>query len=398
MKKSVLLILITIVLILMPYEVRGGEYHNPATNTLACSDCHSIHGSQGGASMLFSPDTSTNLRLIRNNTIVSLCKYCHESNSLSMTNPTPPDVWNNSQNYIPSAGDFADRGTEDDTNRHNVGASGMKSTPPPGYQGGAIWDTVVDMYDGYSSDPIIMPPMADDVFTCLYCHSQHGNKNYRNLRYDPGNPANDNSTSPLAVKITYSLDSGGSCSDGVGTYPNCDIDNITTSGVGPDSSLYKYNRGNVKFRKAASDTNGIAPWCGKCHSDFHGAGGDSNVGGSALGDTSAWGDEWIRHPVRDVSLGEANTNLHADYANWSSALTNRTRHIDPNGTPGDSDDEPFCFACHYVHGGGNPGAGASDYNHTNLVKLDISGNLNLQGTGTPTDYLLRNICQQCHNQ
>ena len=41
----------------------------------------------------------------------------------------------------------------------------------------------------------------------------------------------------------------------------------------------------------------------------------------------------------------------------------------------------------------------TSYNHTNLVKLDNSGNLNISASYNDNNGgFLRNVCEQCHNQ
>ncbi len=378
------------ILILLPVSLPAGEYHavkektySGTTETLVCSQCHTMHGSQGGSSMIYGGVDAQYKGLIRAATIVQLCKTCHENNSLGMSNPTPPDVWNNTLGYVASAGDFNDRNPspQNEPNRHSIDNTNLT---PPGASGGG-W------------------PIA--YFSCESCHNQHGNKNYRNLHVRPGNSASD-------ITVNYRLNSTGSCSDGSAS--PCDVNLVTGSGLpAGQANLWKFNRTNVTFIKAGSASSGIARWCGGCHNDFQGAGGAANMGGSTSGDTNV-GSPWVRHPVRDVSINEANANLHADRSNWAGITpsSSRVRAIDPDvtaPTTANADEEPFCLSCHYAHGGGNKLAGADPtINHSNLVMIDGNGVLNIEAspsdTFVPLDSVaanrarVRNLCQQCHNQ
>lgn len=371
-KKISRILVLSAVLLFLPLASHSGEYHAPkertflkTTETLACSQCHTMHGTQGGQSMIYGGASTVYPALIRAASIVQLCRTCHENNSLAMSNPTPPDIWNMTLGYVPSAGDFSDRNYVNEANRHSVGSNNLT---PPGSN----------------------PSFQISYFSCVNCHDQHGNTNYRNLKKRPGNASSD-------INVSYTLDTAATCSDGAAT--PCDIKNVTTTGSGTTANLYKYNRDNVAFRKAGSNTNGIAAWCGGCHTNFHGAGGASNIGGTTSGDTGS--SPWLRHPVRDVNINEAETNKHADRTNWAS-VSIRTRIIDPDGaTPTSSvaDEEPFCLSCHYAHGGGNPNYATNPaLDHSNLVFFDSVGKINIESAYATSSGRLRNTCQQCHNQ
>lgn len=359
---------------LVPTVFYAGEYHAPmektflqTTETLICSQCHTMHGTQGGQSMVYGGAATTYNALLRASSIVQLCRTCHENNSLGMSNPTPPDIWNNTLGYTASAGDFAHGGIENEINRHSVGSSNQ--TPP-------------------GSNPLITIP----YFSCINCHDQHGNNNYRNLKKRPGNASSD-------INVSYRRDGAGTCSDG--TVSPCDVDYVTGTGLGTTTNLYKYNRDNVSFIKAASNSNGIAPFCGGCHTDFHGAGGVASIGGAVGGDTGF--SPWLRHPVRDVNINQGEADKHADRNNWAS-LSTRTRVINPDVTAPTSsvaDEQPFCLSCHYAHGGGNPNyATDPTMDHSNLVFIDGSATprINIDPSYVAGSGRIRNLCQQCHNQ
>ncbi|MBI5598267.1 MAG: hypothetical protein HY890_00845 [Deltaproteobacteria bacterium] len=383
----------------------AGEYHASSnktvynvlsgTETLACAQCHTMHGSQGGQSLVYD-SSQPQPKLLRATSVTNLCLYCHGENNPGVADSAgrvPPQIANNQMGYIPSAGDFKDRGSQNEANRHSVGAN-VSSTPPPGYSG--TWSDVTFRYS--------------TTFNCEYCHDQHGNTNYRNLRYNPGEPLSDSPTSSNRVDITYAYSPT--------VDPNDNTKDVNYWGAGANTAPEnKFTRKRVRFRRSPMDNDspkrGIAAFCAKCHVNFNGASGSSNMGGVASGSALGAGDNntssynpWVRHPESDITIDLANTNKHADLANWGGlAATSRTRHIDPDGTPGNGDDQPFCLTCHYAHGGGNPNKDTTpEVDHTNLVFFDAAGKVNIEKvSNSGSDYdpatgRIRNLCEQCHNQ
>lgn len=373
--------------------VFSGEYHASSeetvtgSETLACSQCHTMHGTQGGSSLLYE-GSSLQPKLIRASSVTNLCLYCHGS-----TNPgtvgwdarTPPQIENNQQSYTPSAGDFKHSNFTNEINRHSIGTD-VSSLPPPGYTG--TWSDVTGRYG--------------TEFNCEYCHDQHGNTNYRNLRFNPGVPSEDNASASSRVIVSYAYSSS---SD-----PDDNSKDVNYWGAGANvATANKYTRSRVRFRRAPLDDDsparGISAWCGKCHVDFYGASGASNMGGVTSGGTVGSGDNnsstsspWVRHPVADMNISTGSNNLHVDSTNWGDT-SNRPRHIDPDGNSGNSDDQPFCFTCHYAHGGGNPNNGGTPaLDHSNLAFIDNSGKVNIESGYSSSTGMMRNVCQKCHNQ
>lgn len=393
--------------------VYSGEYHNPkerttlGNETLACGQCHTMHGTEAlSQTMTLRGTPGTYPKLLRADTVLNLCLYCHDGTYTGLVGGTkkPPVVVYNTA-YVPSAGDFQNANIINEGNRHSINTDvSLTANYPPG-NNGTTWS---------GSGPTYVTGKFGGQFTCIFCHDQHGNKNYRNLRYDAGNPANDNATS--GVKVTYNMDAAASCSDG-GATP-CDINNSTSGPLSP-ANLNKYQRGNVTFKRASNDTTnqGIAAWCGRCHIQFYGIsqpygnetsgpylGGDTGAG-LGLGDFTA-SNPWRRHPIQDINIGAA--NLHTDTSSSAYITSGTIRTVDPDGTLANK--QPFCLSCHYAHGGGNlnncAGSAPNCLDHSNLVMIDNVGNLNIctgalapctAAYDTSTGYM-RNTCQQCHNQ
>lgn len=379
------------------YHAQGDAYNNNI-DSIACAQCHTMHGVQGGtsSSLIYGGEITTYPALLRKATALELCLYCHDGNNASLTNPIPPDVTGDiaAGQSVPSAGNFAHGNYTNDNNRHNLGGD-VSATLPPGYEGAAAgWSSVTGKHG--------------TTFNCLYCHDNHGNTNYRNLRYNPGYPANDDRTDPARVDITYGY--GGAAGGGATTTDVYNWSANTTSGT-PAEKISKYERDQVSFRRKPIDGEGrgMSAWCGKCHETFYGISGGANMGGAAgggegPGDTGT--SPWIRHPVGDavIEQGVAGTNQHTDSTDFAAGDIGVVRIVDAQLTSTiGGDEQPLCLSCHYAHGGGNPNrpalGGDDTLDHSNLVFLDASGDVNIDdaaydaSTGT-----LRNLCQKCHNQ
>ncbi|HBR16436.1 MAG TPA: hypothetical protein DD725_02325 [Deltaproteobacteria bacterium] len=355
----------------------AGEYHNSTNKgapaeTLACSQCHSMHGSQGGVSMVYDESTrgyggSVNAvysKLLRQSNILNLCLFCHHDNEAAMG---APDVWDGGNITNQSAGLLC----------YNIGGS------PPCAD--SAKNHTVDVNVTVTVPGTISSPITLNGFTCVNCHNPHGTTSYRNLR-DNGTiyaPPGSSSITYMAVgeTITYSMTTTATRDNT--KYVN--MINLPSLGQGLD----KYKTSNVVFKLApTTNTAGIQGFCKSCHTDFHGAGGDSNMGGAEPT------NPWKRHPTRDTSIGTGATNLHADSACWIAGTTaagcaeafNTTgwnRVIDPNTTDENNGTAvPFCLTCHRAHG---------STNHSNLI---FGPPTSVGGAGT----MMRQTCQQCHNQ
>lgn len=400
-------------------DALAGEYHNAGgrgeydnDETLACAQCHTMHGSQGGSAvpnLMYDGGADLNEKLLRASSVMDLCLTCHEANSLGMSSPTPPDVFNNDNSvYVPSGGDYANRGVVNEPNRHSIGLDfddiSLATTGPPGHDpvaaGAGPWSDVTDF--------------RGTTFNCIFCHAQHGNKNYRNLRYNPGVPSDDYDGSPTAVNVSYAmydldnLVNWANCSDG-GTFANgCDVYNDEQHDT-PSANRVKYDRDSVTFGRRTDGTgetyNRMSEWCSLCHTEFFGDSGSANNGGGGTsgdavvgpGDNNAAGNAWVRHPVGDIYIGQG-TNNHNDTTTLNASGIRYADDTYPSAVS--ADDQPFCLSCHYAHGGGNPNTGTANAtsDHSNLVRIDTSNVLNLLSTHDPATGLMRNTCNACHNQ
>jgi hypothetical protein len=192
---------------------------------------------------------------------------------------------------------------------------------------------------------------------CAHCHAPHGNRNFRNLVYDPGGHGDS-----LSVE------------DGVDLFTEFQPDiPPTVSG-----SVSAYNAANVGYRRNMTE------WCAGCHDML------------ATNSTASAPAHFMAHPS-GVGIDEYGLDAHTDPSHWlagtgegfavaAGAAEGIVRV--PFEAPGAVDfqstqtpstaDRVFCLSCHKAHGNDN-GSG--------LLWPYIEGG---------TNYIAG--CQQCHNK
>lgn len=203
--KVVILYLFSV--IFMTAFLFSGNWHS--SETLVCSDCHTIHNSQNGLPMRYDGQYEPSPRLLRHANSLSLCLYCHDGG-----NPNAPDViMPVAYTADPSGGYFENSGSSSSEKGHNLNSS-VSGTPPGG------------------ADSLIL--------TCSSCHDPHGTPNYRNLLENTPGTGNSGNVSVAVVQ------------------------DVMPDGFNPSSV---YIPGNVLYK------SGMSAWCNDCHQDFHGKSG-----------------------------------------------------------------------------------------------------------------------------
>lgn len=325
----------------------AGDFH--VGTSLICSDCHVAHYSQshgytvGG---IFTPlgTDGPYTDLLRDDEN-KVCLACHNGSSFA------PDVFgaNGGTATIREAGGL------------NV-ASGHGLSNDPGY----------DMIDGHTLYSTDLPPghgtsaytPGAEGLTCINCHSQHGSATqYRNL-------------------LNRGIFTGDTLSYAVGT-------NDLTRDV-YERAAASYDISQIDFNEPSPRRSAYGKWCQACHQDFHGQGGDANMGGLAGGVTSTNATPWKRHPTADVNIGEsgASATFISSLARFA-GVTNKVKVMDSQGlwTGAGSDNTvtPSCMSCHKAHG-----------------NMNGFGLIFMRGTGTVTEEgdggVYKDLCRQCHVQ
>jgi len=319
MKRSLIFILSIIFSIVLCSHVN-------AKVTGLCSNCHTMHNSQGGANMAtYGPSSGVNPCLTRGD-----CIGCHVYDSGSGSDNVEdidgslvPQVWHDDDDL--AAGNFKYIASDaDDTKGHNVAAidvEGTITTGPPG--------------DEHSSG------ITTDL-TCAGAKGCHGDRT-----------VTDQTTS---VKGAHHAGVSGECdaSDlansyrflkGVKGYENMHV-------------TYKYQNYNSQYHneyygvstKGTESTlsspggNSISGLCAECHGNFH---------GPQSGDiTSGTASPWLRHPTDIVLTNSGEYTNYTTYSTMAPVARTSLGTINTSGTnnivtPGT--DVVMCLSCHGAH-------------------------------------------------
>lgn len=325
----------------------AGDFHTGVT--LVCSDCHVAHYSQShgytpGGSIGALGAGGPHEDLLRDEE-VKLCLSCHNNVAWA------PDVFgaNGGAPGLRQAGGLnaaAGHGLTNDAGYDEINGHTLYSTATPPGAGASAY-----------------VPGAEGLI-CTNCHAQHGSATqYRNL-LNRGIFAGDN--------VTYA----------VGT-------NDLTKDVF-ERAAASYTEADVDFNEPDTRNSAYGKWCQNCHMDFHGQGGDANMGGQAGGVTASNTNPWKRHPVADVNIGEsgASATFISSLARYA-GVTNKVKVMDSQGlwlgTGANTTVTPSCMSCHKAHGNKN-----------------AFGLIFMKGTGTRAEEgdggVYKDLCRQCHAQ
>jgi len=318
---SIILIILIIAASNAPHAKVTGE----------CSNCHTMHNSQGGASMATyggfgdAPFSS----LVRGN-----CLGCHGQSSdgseyVTLGTQKIPQVYHATGGTDLAAGNFKYI-TTDDTYGHNVdllgNAEGVLTSGPPGDENTT----------GITTD-----------LTCAGTKGCHGN------RGTEGNFA--------SIKGAHHAGVSGFCDTadtvansyrflkGVKGHENMDAtDPWQNASATIHNEYYGVSNKGSEGGLSSPGSNSISGLCAECHGNFHGPGTDDIATGTA--------SPWLRHPT-DIVL--TNSGEYASYttysttapvardsswANWGTINT-----VTKNNVVAPGADIIMCLSCHGAH-------------------------------------------------
>lgn len=347
MKRLIVLLPVLLLVGLAPVAM-AGDYHNGLT--LNCSECHIAHYSQShsytGTGTVFPPlGTGGPYTYLLRDDESKMCLACHNGQTWA------PDV------FGANAGAF-----------NRLGGA-LNAHAGHGLSNDAGYDEI-DGHTLYSTDPapnggVSEYTVGSEGLVCTNCHAQHGSPGYRNL-------------------LHRGIFGGDTLTYATGT-------NDLTKDVFQRAAL-SYAEDQVDFNEPDPTASKYAKWCGNCHGNFHGKGGDGWMGGISGGNATApsgTGVGWKRHPTADVNLNSTTSNTQiASISQWrSKPATNRVKMMDSQGLWDNTTTTvtPSCMSCHKGHGNQNS-----------------FGLIFFKGSGTPTEEgdggIYKDLCRNCHRQ
>ncbi|MBU4257828.1 MAG: hypothetical protein KKI12_07390 [Proteobacteria bacterium] len=372
MKKSLILILSIIFSIVLYGQVK-------AKVTGLCSNCHTMHNSQGGADMADygsanpeAPGTGPKESLTR-----GTCFGCHGQvgalNIKPIESSDIPQVYHTNTTDL-AAGNFyhITKVGGSDTFGHNVkqlaNVENTGLSTPPGDENTTGIDAA-----------------GTPNFTCAGAYGCHGDRSVTGdwaamkgahhtddgvLKFGSISEAGQGGSVGLSYRFLYKVKGGE------------DSDWQATSGAA-DHNEYKGASDGVEATYPDPGGNTISGLCAECHGNFHGP----RAVGSDITNT-ATGSPWLRHPS-DIVL--PNSGEYSEYNTPNTGSYSLTAPLARQAIPDSAlsgislnSDVIMCLSCH----------GAHATNYYKLMRWDYASDTLLSPTPVPTDALYG--CIICH--
>lgn len=307
-----------------------------------CSNCHTMHDSQGAAAMATGgPHASL---------LLADCLGCHTTSGADPLDANGyPFVSSTADSFTDDnclAGGFFPNtiGTGNNDDSHH-GVSASQTNDPAGYDG--------SFYTGDTNG-----------LGCAGSNGCHGNETDVS---DMAAISGEHHSSSGAYRMLY-VDGDPVEGSGAADYEELIIKTPATSPVTSGAGQ------NVNIYCAGTATGGkvtINALCAKCHGIFHGATGDP-----ATGTTNATGD-WVRHPTDNVI---STSWTIGDGAYYPDGVDYKNNPVGYDGATIDlAEKRVVCMSCHRAHGTGN----------ADLLRWAYS----TQDAGSGAEY----GCLGCHN-
>ena len=298
--------------------------------TGVCSNCHTMHNSQGGGAMAYdfsdSEHTFSTTATPKATLLIYSCVGCHTNvtNVDTIDANNKPFVFNPTVNPVdPLAGGNFYYVTQNQANGHNV--VGIFADPDSNFSG----DNIPGSATSYAGNQV----------TCAGTKGCHGDRG-----------ASDQLDAMKGAHHTN--DAGGITAASIGLSYRF-LDGI----LGTEDDDWEQNDGNTthnEYKGAVgfTDTSTISSVCGQCHGDFHSSGG---VGSNS---------PWLRHPT-DIVLPSTSSKEY-QYYNGGAGGTAATAYsmLAPLARPdlanitdtskiNPGTDIVMCLSCHRAHGSPN---------------------------------------------
>jgi len=282
-------------------------FSSPAFSAVSgvCSECHTMHNSQGNAVMATGGPHPT---LLMNN-----CLGCHTTTGTDPLAAGYPYVSGSGfdDDGCLAGGFFPDTmGTgNNDDDHHGIG----NNNAPAGYD--------ATEYAAYSG-----------VANGLACAGSNGCHGVSTALDDMESIAGGHHN-PTAYRILYDAANAAVTGDGADDYEKEIIDGTTTT-VTYGTTANLYNAGGTGVT--------INALCAKCHGDFH------KTSTEGAGETTNTGGAWIRHPTEN--------SIPTDWTIYAAAIDADDVKHNPVGYEGavsNANKRVMCISCHRAHGTAN---------------------------------------------
>jgi len=296
-----------------------------------CSNCHTMHNSQGGTAIQTSGTLNPSLLLATcvgchsastDDTITYLTPYLEPGTSSSSTSKTPI-VFNITEPTTPLAGGNFFWLTQDPHKGHNVANISPSTSAPPGYT------TALEGTTGALD-------WGNNSLTCAGKYGCHGDRSQA-TEIKAVSGAHHANGSTVATSYRFL--------DGIVGVEDTDWEQTKSA---TDHNFYMGKDRSIETDTASNDGT-ISYLCAECHGAFHN--GSGNI-------SSTFASPWLRHPT-DYAL--PNTG---DYAGYDPAtLYNPNVPVaweDPQ-IPIRSEAVVMCLSCHRAHGSPNSAILRWDY-------------------------------------
>ncbi|MGA1868540.1 MAG: cytochrome c3 family protein [bacterium] len=320
--------------------------HNVLAITGVCSDCHTMHNSQGGE--LFEGSEQPNDQLL----IRSGCLGCHGDTGSGITSLRREDgtplVYASSSNCL-AGGNFKwieDGGNPDGNRRgHNVDVDPINES----HKSDDLINTDVPGFDGVWG-------LGSNRLTCAGsygCHGKPSKKGDGVTIYDNWAGIKGAHHSNKRGQITFSdldmgdpNDVGGSYRFllGIAGYEDPNYEEFVS-----ETRHNVYKGANISTPSDEAEST-ISALCARCHGYFHY---DGDIGGRP-GTVNTTGSPWLRHPT-DIDLPPGEYQDYGGTAHQYNVTAPLGMTVIPTGPnnivdpTGNTDDIVTCLSCHRAH-------------------------------------------------
>lgn len=336
-----------------------------------CSNCHTMHNSQNGASVVQTYAAgiiTTGVSTPQPQLLVASCIACHSGSTGEKNSFGAPIVVHTinpvsqGNGHTLAGGDFYWVATglgATDSMGHNVyglaAADGAISdnigNNPPGWDPNATLGFAFGQVAGGAADWLTNQLSCDGIYGC---HGQHSSSGITGAHH---------SNTGLTSNPCYVADTIGNSYrflGGIKGLENADWNWNETVSVHNEYYGVDDTSNRNQLNSTYANNNTISFSCAECHGYFH-----SRI------DDSTTGSPWLRHPT-DIALPDSGEYQYYTTYSLEAPIARHTEPASPSPTVAPGTDIVMCLSCHRAHGSPFFKIMRWDYKSTNLSEA-LSG-------------------------